>query len=961
MSKNNNSFYKGSEWRKWDLHVHTPASALEHSLGSSWDIYIERLIDAANSHKISAIATADYFTIDGYKNLLTRYNTDKRTISINGKSAELYLIPGVELRLNIFNSEEDSINLHIFFDPDYCSIGFITQNFLEELTIVYRGSTRLALKQQNLFAIGKSITDSTQPNYGQDFSKLDEATKDNYIRKAIRTITLSYSTIDEALKNIDEIFEKQNLPPKAYLIAVVGKGHGGISTLKWFEENQQFSRAGLIREHLTHQADIIFSNDKNDRNFYLGKRDDTPLSEIEDRFSHLKPCVWGSDADSLENLLHPSNGNTLDYTWIKADVSFEGLKQITFEPELRVRVQQDDPREEETFAKIEKLEINFPADLQIKDKDSTEAIPFCIQDKHEIRFSSNLTCVIGGRGSGKSTLIHMLYNLVPGRDANRLDNVSSPLFNLQLGSKDALGKVRSMTKSDIPPSTEFFLQNEVEKFAKDINEMSNLVRTRLYGLSAIDDTQNDLQQLENEWQVTANAVDQLISAFDEITRVDMQIFSHEIQKDSLKKQTDVISSKKYKKLQKEIEELASKISSFESYKKEYEKILLEISSLHKSVNRLDWSKYEGQIALSNFSSALQRGIDEIRVSYTSAKQKYDELDHTTKLNNKKAQLKIFLKDKGLPPESIVEVAAATQQIANIEEKIKLLQQEKIPYHDIYEQKEAVLLTYEKSYTSYKERFDSVTSQLQRGLDNLKFDEHQGGISFHLRTNNELLKDKVADFIKSNNPSKVNLRANDIKSVIFSSQSITLDDLVNDPSKMTEVVNCCEGADVHKQIMQELVNDPIFVEKLSLRMKKHHFDTNNIQVQTKLGEKLLQNTSFGERCGIVLAIALVAGTNPIIIDQPEDNLDGKYISNVIVPLIRSQKQRRQIILVTRDANIAISGDSELILILDKEESGTALLFSTIENKENRPKYIWILDGGEQAFQKREEKYCLQKKI
>ena len=106
--------------------------------------------------------------------------------------------------------------------------------------------------------------------------------------------------------------------------------------------------------------------------------------------------------------------------------------------------------------------------------------------------------------------------------------------------------------------------------------------------------------------------------------------------------------------------------------------------------------------------------------------------------------------------------------------------------------------------------------------------------------------------------------------------------------------------------------------------------------------------------------LVAGTNPIIIDQPEDNLDGKYISNVIVPLIRSQKQRRQIILVTRDANIAIGGDSELILILDKEESGTALLPTTIENREIRPKYIWILDGGALAFQKREEKYCLQRK-
>ena len=109
----------------------------------------------------------------------------------------------------------------------------------------------------------------------------------------------------------------------------------------------------------------------------------------------------------------------------------------------------------------------------------------------------------------------------------------------------------------------------------------------------------------------------------------------------------------------------------------------------------------------------------------------------------------------------------------------------------------------------------------------------------------------------------------------------------------------------------------------------------------------------------MAIVLVAGTNPIIVDQPEDNLDGKYVSKVLVPLIRDQKLKRQIILVTRDANIAIGGDSELILILDKEERGTALLPGTIENRIARSKYIWILDGGERAFQKREEKYAIQR--
>ena len=86
------NYPKGSEWLKWDLHVHTPSSALAHTLGSSWDIYVERLIDAAKTHQIATIATADYFTIEGYKKLLEYYNQVTHTISVNSKSVQLYLI-----------------------------------------------------------------------------------------------------------------------------------------------------------------------------------------------------------------------------------------------------------------------------------------------------------------------------------------------------------------------------------------------------------------------------------------------------------------------------------------------------------------------------------------------------------------------------------------------------------------------------------------------------------------------------------------------------------------------------------------------------------------------------------------------------------------------------------------------------------------------------------------------------
>lgn len=955
-----NIFQKGSVWRKWDLHVHTPASALEHSFGDNWDVYVEHLIDAANSHGVSAIVTADYFTISGYEKMLEYYKVDTRTLSINDHEAEIYLVPGVELRLNIFNSQEESINLHLFFDPDHCSCDFIMQNFLEELTIYYRGSD-LPLKQQNLLAIGKSIADGTTAEYGQDFTGLNDSLRTDYIKKALRTITLSYTTIDAALRNIKEIFEKKpNLPPKAYMIAVVGKGHGGLSTLKWFEDNKEFSRIGLVREYLTYQADIIFSNNIDDRNFYLVKRTDTPTDEIENRFSNLKPCVWGSDAHSFDKLLHPSNGNTFDYTWIKADVTFEGLKQIVYEPELRIRVQKDDPSEEETFAKIEKLEIDFPNDLKIKDDEARDAISFCIQGKQEIYLSSYLTCVIGGRGSGKSTLIHILYNLMPDRDIERLLNVNSPLFNLELGAKDRISKLRSITISDVPSSTEFFLQNEVEKFAKDANEMSILIRSRLFRLSSTDDSNKSLKQIEEEWQDAFSEVNQLIAAHHEIASKVKEIELLEKDKMTLKKQTDVIKSEEYKNLQREIEEISTSISEYEKLEKEYSQITQEITKLIKNINRLDWSKYDGQSILNSLVTELENKKGEINTFFEGEKEKYEEEDYTKKLNDKTVELKQLLKKKGLSPENIIEVSTAAKHIADLENQINTLKNEQVPYQEIVENEDDLFNVYKDMYGAYRQRYEEVISILQKNLSNLKFDEQDAKIYFNLKTNIQLMKDEVSEFIKESNHSKVTLRSDIIQNILFGSNGDEqLKNMISDSSKIIEAINNSEAADVHTEILQDMISDPIFVKKLHLRIKQHYYDIRNIQVQTKLGEKLLQNTSFGERCGIVIAIALVAGTNPIIIDQPEDNLDGRYISNVLVPLIRQQKQTRQIIMVTRDANIAIGGDSELMVILDKEPHNTVFMPAAIENKSLRLNYIWILDGGERAFQKREEKYSLQR--
>lgn len=66
-------YSKGSEWRKWDLHVHTPESGMANEFGSDWDKYVQSLFKKSIENNIAVIGLTDYFTIDGYKKLVRDY------------------------------------------------------------------------------------------------------------------------------------------------------------------------------------------------------------------------------------------------------------------------------------------------------------------------------------------------------------------------------------------------------------------------------------------------------------------------------------------------------------------------------------------------------------------------------------------------------------------------------------------------------------------------------------------------------------------------------------------------------------------------------------------------------------------------------------------------------------------------------------------------------------------------
>ena len=116
-------------------------------------------------------------------------------------------------------------------------------------------------------------------------------------------------------------------------------------------------------------------------------------------------------------------------------------------------------------------------------------------------------------------------------------------------------------------------------------------------------------------------------------------------------------------------------------------------------------------------------------------------------------------------------------------------------------------------------------------------------------------------------------------------------------------------------------------------------------------------SDGQRHTILLTVAMLAETNvPLVIDQPEDDLDNAFISSSIVGTLRAIKERRQVILVTHNANIAVLGDSELLLPMHREDDcGKAVERGSIDRLATRECVLEILEGGTDAFSRRQRIY------
>ncbi|MDO9028359.1 MAG: ATPase, partial [Candidatus Roizmanbacteria bacterium] len=145
----------------------------------------------------------------------------------------------------------------------------------------------------------------------------------------------------------------------------------------------------------------------------------------------------------------------------------------------------------------------------------------------------------------------------------------------------------------------------------------------------------------------------------------------------------------------------------------------------------------------------------------------------------------------------------------------------------------------------------------------------------------------------------------------------------------------------------------------------HIPTNAI-IKLNLGStqspkyKEIDHLSIGQKCTALLTLILLENPYPLIIDQPEDDLDNAFIVDDIVNKLRKEKERRQFIIATHNANIPVLGDAELIVALTASANNATIetgAFGSIDDESIKEVVKNTLEGGRQAFDMRKEKYGL----
>lgn len=309
---------QGSMWRRWDPHVHVPGTLMNDQFeGISVADALNEL--AAKQPYIEAIGVTDYMTTASYRRALEAWHGGA------GRSIKL-LFPNVELRLDVPTTRGAAVNLHLLCAPDQVDE---LDRFIASLEFFwanrkYRGD------EDGLIALGRA------------FSKDANLERSAALRIGVTQFKVSF-------QDLYSEFQVDGWARDHCLVAAAGGQSDGTSGVR--TKDGAFAAR---RESIEGLANMIFSSNPQQTDFWLG-RGDRKVAELVEIYGGPKPCLHGSDAHNTATLGTPQQGR---YTWLKGDATFETLRMACIAPDSRCHVGLLPPSEADAHGRITRIELN---------------------------------------------------------------------------------------------------------------------------------------------------------------------------------------------------------------------------------------------------------------------------------------------------------------------------------------------------------------------------------------------------------------------------------------------------------------------------------------------------------------------------------------------------------------------------------------------------------------------------
>lgn len=975
---------RGSEWRKWDMHVHTKGTNKNDQFATqAMDDFFEIFFRKAIEKNIQAIGITDYFTIDNYKKALVYVSLIDNKLDIDGLPVftqeerdyikRIFIFPNVELRMTPSTGVEKLINIHCIFNPEY--ISHLDNDFFGTID----NQDRFKMNRNGFINYGKTLKPSL--------------TDENFLfKEGLNNFVVDPRTIKELLdKNID--FRNNTI------IVVSNSSNDGNSGLqKHYDlfEGESGSLDG-VRKTIYYISDAIFSANQKDIKYFLGKRIDEKIDATDDdktaereqvifERGGLKPCLVGSDAHKEDELFNR-------FTWIKADLDFQGLKQIIYEPEQRVKIQDNQPDFKEEKFVID--EVKFICN----DSKFTPA---------PIKFNTNLNVIIGGKSSGKSIL---LYNIAKTLLADRkiLKNDNPPQNykydfgeNFDFEVKMISGVTQSIKRLDDSPSIlseiKYIPQNYLSKLAEPENKKGNELLKLVRGLLLEDeDCKQKYQEFINRVKSNDISREALINNYFEIQGKIAILKTNLVSKGDETVLTVNIDTNngKITKLKEGVGLTEEQIIEYNLYNAELQEIEIEIRKIRADHSKITSFNTDAKNLLSELVQKKNLMINSIESIDIKAhyQQQYTSLDESLKFiedNIKLIELdierrflveNIFKDSFSAKSKRNLELTTLLQPfVKNLEIKKQIDDLEKLIVEDkqklsiitqikieIKNNEDALAKEKDKIFEVYLENFEEykkVISELEERTKLLENDNLQ--IVGKPRFNFSRFRNNI-------------LEISDGRRASYGSYSI----FDNDNSGSTEF-SIDEFVLQLKSIFTSMVEtkDYVFNSKtdsknaLKILLDDYFFD----YWEVIYDKDTLIKMSTGKASFVILMliVGLSKSKAPILIDQPEDNLDNRSITKDLVEYLRNKKLERQIILVTHNPNVVVNADAENIIIANQKGQNDKITTSlyqfdyingSIENTKPydksqtdllksmgvREHIADIVEGGKEAFKKRERKY------